>query len=285
MPINDILDRLEETEQRFVGSHFLAPILGDGPIHVRLAGVVCRLRPMPGVPESFGGWAIWRARSTSLAEFVRPARLSEISAYLDLFPKVRLILTTLQGAAWLAFPAQTGGQRFQINGPVLVWLAEAGLESFDTVLTRFDGRLFWYAQRDPSRDPALADYLRAQVAGSPAPSPETLHKPGLSREEREAYAWTLAVRDQGRQAAARRRLERALDHAGAHLRSYAEQAEVYVVTYEVDGQAHVSTVRRDDLSVVTAGICLSGQDGRFDLTSLVGVLREGTETHQLVWVG
>ena len=284
MPIDDILNRMEQAEQDFAGSEFLAPVVGHGRVNVRLAGIVCQLHIAQGLPQGFQGWAILRARSTSQAEFVRPAGLAEMAAYLALFPAVRLIVTEKQ-RTWLAFPAQSGDRRFAISGPVLLLLAEDGLERFETVMARFDGRLFWYERRDTGRDPALAAYLREQLAQPEPPGPEKLHKSGLSREEREAYAWIMSGREQGRQASEEHRLARALAHAGADLQSFAERGGAYVVTYTVDGRQHVSTVQRDDLSVVTAGICLSGQDRRFDLASLVGVLRQGAAQRRLVWVG
>jgi hypothetical protein len=76
-----------------------------------------------------------------------------------------------------------------------------------------------------------------------------------------------------------------LEHAGAELKDYVERKDVYTVTYEVDGQRHVSAVAKKDLSVQVAGICLSGEDRKFDLHSLVGVIREAQGGRGLVRVG
>ncbi len=295
MPIDDLLDKLEQAERRFVRTEFLAPIIGQGHVVVRIAGVVCQLKVTAGLPHEFAGWAILRSLSTSKAEFVREASLTETAKYLALFPALRLVLvqrvveTRSPRPYWLALPAQQGDTRFRIAGPAMLLLSEDGLDRFETIVARFDGRLFWYERRDPARDPAIAAYLREQLTKQEAdgvpPKPDRLHAPGLSREEREAYGFVRALLAQAQRDKIELRLSEALAHAGAELRSYVERGDVYVVTYEVDGRQHVSTVQRDDLTVRTAGICLAGQDRRFDLGSLVGVLREAENREGLVWVG
>lgn len=71
------------------------------------------------------------------------------------------------------------------------------------------------------------------------------------------------------------RISQALEHGGAQLESYWSLGEErIVVRYVIDGRTHVSEVRPGDLTVLSSGICLSGLDQEFDLTSLVGVLRE-----------
>jgi len=293
MSIHELLNKLQAAEQAFAGTEFLAPIVGPGQVsarvRVRIAGVACQLAITQGLPEGFRGWAVFRALSTSEAAFVRGASLGEVAAYLGLFPAVRLVLCESGGRRWLAFPAHMGDRRFQIQGLATLWLPEEGLRRFETVIARFDGALFWYERRDPSRDPALASYLRDQLArldedGLPV-EPETLRKRGLSAEERAAY-WLV----RGRILEAERdrievRLREALAHAGATLREYSERGDAYVVRYSVDGRTFTSTIRQDDLTVMTAGICLAGGDRHFDLASLVGVLREAGSQGQMVWVG
>jgi hypothetical protein len=287
MPIDDLLNRLEAAEQRFAGSLFLAPLTGARQVSVRIAGVVCRLRVTSSVPEGFHGIAMLRALSTSQAEFVRPASLSERAAYLAAVDLILLHQTSRQ--EWLALPAHKGDTRFHIQGAVPLLLAEEGLERFETAAARFDGSHFWYDRRSLTRDPALAAYLREQFAHLDPqdrlpPPPEALRRPGLSAEERQAYAFLREALRFAQRSQAEGRLESALEHAGAHLLSYTEREGAYVVNYELDGRRHTSLVRPNDLTILTAGICLSGQDQRFDLASLVGVLREGSDQRRLVWV-
>ena len=291
MTIDDILNNLEDEERRFVGQEFLAPVLGHNLVVVRIAGIVCQLRVKSRQP--FTGWAVVRALSTSQAAFVRPANLREIANYLALFPLVRLILLHSEQEGelhtWIASSAQQGDQRFNIEGPVPLRLAEEGLERFETVIARFDGHEFWYERRDSTRDPALAAYLREQLgrvtsSGLP-PKPEDLHKSGLSREERQSYGMIRAALEHAARDRIQERLSEALDHAGGRLTSYIQREDVYVVRYTVDGRELASTIHRDDLTVVSAGICLAGRDQHFDLTSLVGVLREAADEGGMVMVG
>jgi hypothetical protein len=274
MGIDDILNRLEAAEQDFLLSSLLAPVLPGQPVRVRLAGVVCQLQ---ADDPKFEGWAILRPMSRERAKIERPASLAEVAAYLGLFPAVPLILLARKGRRWSALPAHKGDTRFRLDGPVPVLLAEEGLEAFDVVMARFDGRLFWYERRDSRHNPALAAYLRQ--AFNEQLAPEKLHKKMLSAEERAAYAEAWKVIEEARRNSVEGRLAEALSHAGGKMLSFLERADVYTVTYQVGQQQHVSTVRKDDLTVVTAGICLSGRDRDFDLTSLVGVLREARARH------
>lgn len=70
----------------------------------------------------------------------------------------------------------------------------------------------------------------------------------------------------------------ALAHADGRLTGFIERDDAYTVTYRVGNREHISTVSKRDLTVLTSGVCLSGLDSNFDLTSLVGVMREGAET-------
>lgn len=281
--INDALKRLAAAEDRFLASEFLAPVLRGGKVQVRIAGVICSLSVRPA---DFEGWGVFRPTSHSDAELVRSAKLAERQRYLDLFPRVRLVLVDRREEQWLALPAHRSDSRFQLEGVIPVRLVEEG-QLFEAIESRFDGIQFWYASPDERGDAARASYLRQELAR--LTPPEKLHRSGLTAEERTAYQLNYWPRYEASEEAKRsreeRRLRSALEHAGAELKDYIERRDVYTVTYEVDGQRHVSAIAKKDLSVQVAGICLSGEDQKFDLQSLVGVIREAQDGSGLVRVG
>jgi hypothetical protein len=277
--ITDALDRLAAAEEQFLACEFLAPVVRGGRVQVRIAGVVCTLRV---TPADFEGWGVFRPTSHTEATLARPAKLAERQRYLELFPLVRLILIGRHDELWYTVPAHRGDSRFRIEGAVPVRLVEDA-QPFEVIETRFDGAQFWYAGADPRRDPATARYLREEIDKPTAP--EQLHRPGLTTEERTAYALKYELSEEARRNREEERLRGALAHAGAELKGFIERDDVYTVTYLVDGRRHVSAVSKKDLSVQVAGICLSGEDANFDLPSLVGVMREAQGGYGFVRVG
>jgi hypothetical protein len=281
--VTDALNRLAAAEEKFLASEFLAPVVRGGRVQVRIAGVICTLRVRPG---DFEGWGVFRPASHSDAALARQATLAERARYLDLFPLVRLILAAKPEEQWLALPAHRSDSRFRIDGLVPVRLVEDA-QLFEVVKARFDGTHFWYAGPDSRWDPGMASYLRQELAR--LTPPEKLQRSGLTADERAAYALNYWPRyeatEEARRSREEQRLRSALEHAGAELAGYVERPDVYTVTYEVDGQRHVSAVSKTDLSVQVAGICLSGEDQNFDLQSLVGVIREAQGGGGLLRVG
>ena len=297
-----LLDRLAEEERQFLASELLAPVLRGRPVRVRIGGVVCKVRVFPA---DFEGWGIFQPRSHTEVQLVRTANLGERRRYLDLFPRVRLILCRREPARWLAATASFGDGRFRIEGLVPLELAEE-VQVFDVVHSRFDGTTFWFDQVDPRHSPAAAAYLRQALED--LADPAALDRPGLMAEERAAYElnyWERIApaeapeprrggpphRRRGRQQEpleadpVRHRLRQRLSAAGAQLIEYLERSDSYRVTYRIGGRQYTSSVDKGDLTVQVAGICLSGEDRKFDLESLVGVLREAEEGGGVLAVG
>jgi hypothetical protein len=117
---------------------------------------------------------------------------------------------------------------------------------------------------------ADAAFLRGELARNV----ESPIRKGLTPFERTSYDAALALKRELEKSPEERRLEAALRLAGASLEGFSEQHGVLTVRYLVDGVSHESTVTKNTLEVVSSGICLSGQDRDFDLTSLVSVMRE-----------
>lgn len=265
--VHDLMNRLAEEEARFLAADFLAPMLGAGVVYVRIAGIICRFF----VADHFQGWGVFRPTDTTTARLVRPATLAERRRYLTALPLRRLILCRAERRRWLAWPAHHADDRFGTAAIVPVRLVEEA-QIYDVVTARSDGVQCWFDNLDERADPSTAEYLRDALRRMMPP--ECIHLRGLTAEQRAAYAFTHALRLEAARDRTEERLRSALAHAGGELKGYLERDDGYRVEFRIDGQRHVSLIAKDDFSIHRAGICLSGEDQRFDLQSLVGVLRE-----------
>jgi hypothetical protein len=259
-----LIATLARDEAALAGQEFLAPLAQGGRARLRLRGLICELAVAGARP----GWWVCRARDARHAEVVGEAQPWQRGDYLALWPELRLVLLEpLRHGDWLALPfnASDAAQRFGLAGPVVVRLVEGG-QPFELIVGRVEGQAIWYDAPDRRGDPAQAEILRAALADGR----EVRELARLSQGERAAYL-LLASRHASQRTD--RQLRAALAIGGATLLGYERAGAELRVTWERDGQRSV-TLLTPELAVVSAGICLSGQDARFDLASIVGVVRD-----------
>ncbi|MEZ5582856.1 MAG: hypothetical protein R3F37_08875 [Candidatus Competibacteraceae bacterium] len=271
-----LIDRLASQEQSLREQVFLAPCVRGGKVRTRLAGLVHTFTPEPNNRE---GWGLFKPQDATTVRWIGNAELAQIDAYLRLLKPLRCHLALrLRYRTWLAYPVNEADARQRLNRcqPLLIHLVEQ-TAALETVIARWDGAAFWFEALDRRADPLPAETAREALHA--ALPPETLSFKNLTPELRVAY--TLALNGdrtyQARKAprTERDRLQDALSFAGGRLRDFQDQGDYWVVEWNTqDGERHTSAIAKRDLTVLSAGICLDGEDRRFDLQSLVGVMEQ-----------
>lgn len=276
--IRKLISNLAAAEDRLRRTAFVAPWLPGARVRVCLDGLVCTFVPRGAVE----GWGIYVAPEQAIYRAAAPA--ATVEAWLGRLPAVRLRLVhPMRGMSWLAHPVNEADmrQRFGRVEPVVVHLVDEAAR-FDAIVARFDGAAWWFEAVDRRADARDADRLQEALLAEPP-----LLSPWAGQTPEMRTAWGLAYRQmvpveavpEGAPAptvtADGRRLRRALQLGGGDLESYREHGTHWLVEWRArDGMLHQSVIAHD-LTVVNAGICLSGLDSTFDLQSLVNVIEGG----------
>jgi hypothetical protein len=210
---------------------------------------------------------------------------------------------------WTALPYNAGDarQRFGFSGvePLPVYLCDpfAGVGQFERVIARVDGGTLWFDALDVTADPTHAEWLREAAS---ADEPPDKYLSGLAGSERLTLLFSFMRKLEAQHAAEMRelaaqnraeqrrvlqerqrrntlegRLRHALAKADAELQHFSVTHDSdgnnpqLIVEWTERGERHRyrSVIASDNaLGVVSSGICLSGRDHDFDLTSLVSVM-------------
>jgi hypothetical protein len=164
--------------------------------------------------------------------------------------------------------------------PVSVHLVSDGAR-FESIIARTDGMGWWFDEIDRRADPLITTQLNTHF--QQITPPENLQFSGITPEMRTVYSlagqqakefitWQQQRKDEAR-------LKQALQMGGGELQTYRDRPHSWLVEWTTtDGIQHTSEILKSDLTVISAGICLSGEDEKFDLQSLVGVV-EGRDEY------
>jgi len=283
--IDKLLNKLAAEEKKFLDKEIFAPyIKGGSQIVLRINKVIYKLKTKKFKKDGFG---VFKATDANNAKLTREAERYEIDDYLYLLPKVGFILVAKAGR-WLAYPASGHSfkQRFGAAPQLIPILVTDNVEIMDTVDARFDGANFWFDSLKFGGDIERKEKLRDRLEKQNYSITQDI-KAGLTPEENIAFTFAVEFYKESHKSKLEQRLESEFNRTGASLDKFIERGENVEVQWK-DKQTHgqyTSILKKDDLTVVTAGICLSGGDQRFDLQSLVTVCRQGESNGHTVHIG
>jgi hypothetical protein len=270
--INNLLHSLAQQELQLQASMFLSPCLKGGRIRTKIAGMIYQFR---STPRDFEGWGIFQPIDAKKAILQETADLWQIDEYLKHFATLRVRLVyQLKNQTWIAYPINEADmrQRFGAVRPVVVHLVSEGAV-FDVILVRSLGAAFFFETVDRKADPIHAEALQQGIqALTPV---EILKFAGLTPEMRTAYEMVTKRIAYFNISSDEVRLRDALKTGGGLLDRFYDRGDFWTVEWRTgDGEAHTSSISKQDLTVMTAGICLDDFDTDFDLQSLVGVVEQ-----------
>ena len=309
--VRALIKKAAQDTREVFNTVIMAPVVPGCRVRVRINGIVSEFELDD---QEFIGWGLLKPESPGKARLIEEASPAQIKAYMDLLPKFQMVMLKELEGMWWALAAQGSEDRIPIELPVPIRMAarvmsfDTATVRFDGASFWFESIA---RRRNPAVARNLREQLAKEVFPDDVKCLEMtpqerlayafmfydLHPDLIEREAPPALSeetpadteiensfdydkWLKdfktmrAVLEQDNELG---KIKHSLRHAGAQFHSYwrsnPKDREVNVKIV-VDGFEHVARVHTHDLTVVNAGICLSGYDQNFDLTSLVGVLRE-----------
>lgn len=219
------------------------------------------------VSEVEPGWWVMRHKGNralydqSIAVVEREAYPSEYLPFLEALPRFYVItLYRLSPHTWLTVPfsmADAEQRGWEKGTPRPMHLVSDSIHPLGMAECRLLDNTMIYAGLAMCSSPP--NYRNAVLI--------------VRRREEELRRREIETRRIARQATLRGRLELQLELANARLVNWSEAGEDISVTWEHGGRRHSMRVERSG-RIRSSGVCLSGGDGDYNLSAIVGVMEE-----------
>jgi hypothetical protein len=275
----DLIDRIGKQESSLTGRTFVSPIFNNTSVATRVEGLIYTF----SIPKQKGGWYQIRPIDSKKARVVGEASLSEIETYLKCLGKVRIVLVMKQDGVFMGIPDKANKYGLSESELLPVFLCDDAPLEFDRIIARYDGVNLWYECVDQGNDPSKGDYLRNSM--TKVVMPDKIQFSGLTLEEKQAYALRLVFDRKLIETQKKSTLQQDVEFAGGKFVRFEEKSDHFAVTYMVEGQQFTSRITKEPTRMVlSAGLCLAGNDRRFDLKSLITVVREA-QHRRIIHIG
>jgi hypothetical protein len=306
-----LIARLSQESQQILQREIIAPLLSGGRVRTRAGGLLYEFKVRQRF-AGWGRFRPLNEREAEVLSEAQPWERGGYLELLPALRVVLLWPdgAARTPGTWLALPYNESDVRQRFNWlmePLPVFLCDPteGAERFARVIARVDGHTLWFDGPDVLADPASAEELRTASSADAGPhfvsgsagserlallywqirQLELSHPPArarsgepIVRQRQEQQRW---LDQQAREAALEQSLRHALAKADATLHSFSASAapdgtgQQLIIEWSEHGQVRRYRSLIDaHLTVVSSGICLSGRDHEFDLTSLVSVLSD-----------
>jgi hypothetical protein len=268
----DIIEELGEKERGIYDLEFVSPVFYSDTVVTSIDGLVYSFKIRKVKP----GWYKIRPVNEHFAKIIGDADIGERDQYLRRLGRLRVTLTLKRDQVFLAIPDKANKYGLPFSELIPVLLFDDTVLNFDRVIVRYDGANCWFESVDMGNDPVKADYLRESL--EKFVDPKKINYPKLSFEEKMAFSLRTTFDKKFLEDKKEVVLRNDVEHAGGKFVRFQERSDHFSVTYRVDGEEFTSHISKDDRHmVIAAGICLAGNDHRFDLKSLITVVREARQ--------
>lgn len=278
----NLLSKMAKKERQERVKEFLAPYTEySKSAIVKVDGANYRFRIVGFQGSGFG---IFCPIDPTCARYVRPAEYDKVYEYLQLLPKIHVILVCETNLGWSAYPYNKESTRMKLGVDFEIIVRNASdVQRFDVVTIRCDGRNFWYDEPFVGADPLKADALRDCFALRDDPVQMNRKMDGIkgvSPEERKAFNLAMSSWRTFQSQTTEGRIKEMLAYGGAELDHYVVRGDQIELVWQAhSGSYYKSRVAKDTLDIVSAGICLDGGDSKFHLKDLPGIIKEGEDGH------
>lgn len=273
-----IREKFAQKEINLRKNDFLAPFTEQSrKVHVKIDGVVY---PFRIIGQRGSGFGIFKPIDGTCAKYIKEAPFELYRAFLDELPRVLFILAYESDQGWVAYPANINSTRevFGLDGEAVIKCV-TDCERFDVIVARFDGLHFWYDGIFTGGNPQKSINMRECFQPGYTPQKMKTCLAGvkeLTPEDKKAFEMAMASWTLFQRVTTEDRLRDFIENSGGKFQSYVIRGVNVEIKWTSDsGRTYNSLVEKESLDVVSAGICLSGEDKKFHLKDLPFVIKEG----------